>query len=80
MIKEEHIKAKIKLYERQKKGLDNDYDIEVKNLIIDKNGYIADIVFREKDYTEIYNNCKYKKEIIDNINKEENNEKSNRSK
>ena len=69
MQNRQEIKLKIALYETRKNGLSHNCDtfIEVKNLRIHKNEYIADIVFQEEDYAEIYNNCKYKKEDIDNI-------------
>ena len=66
MQNRQEIKWKIALYEvrqNKKSGI-----IEVKNLRIHKNEYVADVVLEEEeDSIEIYNNCKYKKEDIDNI-------------
>ena len=69
MQNRQEIKLKIALYETRQNGLSNICDtfIEVKNLRVHKNEYVADVVFQEENCAEIYNNCKYKKEDIDNI-------------
>ena len=67
MQNRQEIKMKIALYEVRKNGKSR--IIEIKNLRIHKDKYIADVILEsgKGDDTEIYSNCKYKKEDIDNI-------------
>lgn len=69
-INKDEVKEKIRKLERHNFGLDkiSGVFIKVLNLKIRKDKYIADIVIREDESSERYNNCEYPKKIIEEFN------------